>query len=267
MPLAESIQPDDRTLALFIGSSGDGKSAAAYSFPKPMKVFDLDGRIRGGLVPWIDKKGIDYTYFPPKPQKGTTFEALNSQFAAIEVLIRTNQAHYETLVFDSLTWAANDFLLDAMPITHAAAGNDERGKKIGTMNIGGPSDYQFQSTGIIQIIAYLKTLAIPNIIVTGHTVNKWGKRKDASGKIIDPYGPSEITGKQLNLTDKLSESVPTPFDNVFEFDKVDTGSSMKFVVSGEGQLARNTFGIPYGNHDITKTNFYEWLKRKGWEKK
>ena len=263
MPSAENIQPDTRSISLFIGRSGSGKSAAAYSYPKPMKVFDLDGRIRGGLLPWIERKGLDYEYYPPKPDKGTVFDKLNGDFEALHVMCKTGQNYYKTIVLDSITWATIDLLLDAIPLTHAGNSSDGRGKNIGTMQIAGPSDYQFQSTGTYQIIAFLKSLPIQNIIVTAHVVGRWGKRKDANGKIIDPYGPSELLGEQLALTDKLAESVPSSFDNVFRFEKEDTGSGVKFFFESQGELARSSYPeLGYQRTDVTGKDFYQLLMSK-----
>jgi AAA domain len=258
MASAESIQPDGKFMGLFIGRSGSGKTAAALSFPHPIKVLDLDQRIRGGLMPWIVKKGIDYDSFPPK-QQGIIFTKLNEVFTTLQVGCNMGTNVYETLVVDSITWAAIDLLLDAMPLTHSGSSSRESGKKIGTMEIAGPSDYQFQSTGIYQILAFLKSLPIKNIIVTAHIVNKWGRKKNSEGKIIDPYGPSEIIGDQLSLTDKLAENVPSSFDHVFLFEKVDTGSSLRFTFSAHGDLERTPFDIPYGRQDITGKSFYETL--------
>lgn len=248
-------------MGLFIGRSGHGKSAAAYSFPKPMKVLDLDGRLEGGLVEWNKKEEfdqIDYTYFPPRPHNTTTFAELNNLFQVLDIQCRTNQNKFKTLVVDSLTWVANDLLIDSLPLTHEGG----KGLKVGGMNVSGPDDYRFQSSGIVQILSFLRSLPIPNIIVTAHVVNKWGRKKDQNGKVLDPYGPSEIIGEQLALTDKVAETAPTPFDNVFKFEKVDGGSQMNYFVEMEGELTRNTFGAPYGNHNITKVNFYEWLSKK-----
>ena len=255
MPSAENIQPDSRFLGLFIGRSGSGKSAAAYSFPHPIKVLDLDGRIRGGLVPWVERKGIDYDYFPPK-DKTTVFQRLNDSFAALDVMLRTSVGvPYKTLVLDSITWEVIDLLLDAIPLTHAPSNQGERGRTLGTLQMAGPEDYKFQSTGTYQTIAYLKTLPIPNIIVTAHIVNKFAKDKN------DKYGPNVIVGEQLSLTDKLAENVPSSFDNVFRFEKEDTGSAVKFFFEAQGELARNALNIHYGKFEITGKDFYKEMMR------
>lgn len=263
MPLLENINPIDRFLGMFISKSGHGKTAAALSFPKPMKVLDLDGRIRGGMVPWNDLKGVEYTYIPSKPDKGMVFDVLNNEFSILQIKAKTNQLDLQTLVFDSLTWAANDLILDALPITHATTNRGERGRSIGPLQIAGPDDYKFQATGVLQILAFLKSLPIPNIIMTAHIVGRWGRPKDEKGETIDPYGPSELIGEQLALTDKIAEAAPSGFDNVFRFEKVvnKQETDVKFYFNPVGDMARNTLGMPIGNKDITGVNFYEYLKK------
>lgn len=271
MPTAESIQPfDTRFFGLFIGRSGSGKSVAAYSFPHDetgtIEVVDLDGRIRGGIAPsWINRKFFNYENFPPRPDKGTTFDALNNYFEVLRIMLGHGDKKIQTLVVDSATWMANNLLLDALPLTHASTAKGESGRKLGSMNMAGPSDYSFQSTGIIQMLAFLRSLPIKNVIVTAHIVNRWGKRKDRDGKIIDPYGQSEIVGEQLTLTDKLSETLPNSFDHIFRFEKIDTGSGLKFTFEPHGELARTSLPIPYGTYDITGQDFYKFLM-KGVEK-
>lgn len=265
MPSAESIQPDSRSLSLLIGRSGSGKTAAALSFPHPIDVLDLDGRIRGGLAcPWIVRKDIYYDYYPSKPSKGTTFEAINKRLDAIQAMALQQQYAYKTLLVDSATWFCNDMILDALPMTHTArTGGGESGRTLGTLNMAGPSDYGFQSTATLQLLAFLKSLPIPHIVVTAHIVNRWGRRKNEEGKVIDPYGPTEIVGEQLALTDKIAETLPSMFDNVFRFEKQDTGSKLKFFFSAHGELERTAFpNLPYGNFDITDKDFYSFLMSK-----
>jgi hypothetical protein len=268
LPSASSIQPDSRFFGLFIGRSGSGKSAAAYSFPHDsengiIEVADTDMRVRGGLTSWIDRSNFNYTPFPTKPTQGTVFDALNKYYEAMQIMLGHGNSKIQTHVLDSGTWAANDLLLDAMPLTHSDAGKGQRetGRKIGTMNMAGPSDYGFQSTGMLQILAFLRSLPIKNIIVTAHIVGRWGRLKDENGKLIDPYGPSVLIGEQLAFTDKLAETFPSSFDHVFKFEKVDTGSGLKFYCEPHGELARTPYPIPYGRIDVTGVSFYDLLMK------
>jgi hypothetical protein len=266
MPYANQIQPDSQFFGLFIGRSGSGKSAAAYSFPHDSKdgileVADLDKRVRGGLVPWISRDNFNFTRFSPDPKK-TIFKQLNDYYETMEIMLGHGNSKIQTHVLDSGTWTANSLLLDALPLTHSsksAGATENKGRILGDMNMPGPSDYGFQSTGMFQIINFLRTTPIKNVIVTAHIVNRWGRRKNEKGEIIDPYGPTEIVGEQLALTDKLAESLPSSFDHIFRFEKVDTGVGLKFYFEAQGELARTTFPIPYGRIDVTGKDFYQVL--------
>ena len=253
MPNFKNIKPEARFFGLFLGRSGSGKTAAGLSFPRPLKVYDLDGRVRGGAQSWIDPD-FDYEYYPPK-DKDMVFKQLDNAMATDLILARSGKFPYKTLILDSLTWAATDFLLDAIPLAHA----DNKGKMMGSLQIAGPSEYSFQSTAIWQMIAFLKTLPVQNVIVTAHIVNRWGKRKKADGTIVDPYGPNEIIGEQLFLTDKLAEAVPSSFDHIFRFEKSDDGRQFWFEAHGE--LPRSAFNLPFGRIDVSSKSFYETMMK------
>lgn len=260
MPLVDNVKPNSRFLGLFIGPSGGGKSTAAYTFPKPMKIFDTDGRWRGGIQPWTDTKDLEYESFPPRPNGETNFSMLNKAFEILDIQCRTNTNRFKSIVVDSITWEAVSLLLDSTGLT--------KGKKIAGADISGPADYQFQSSGIYNILAFLAGLPIENIIVTGHVVNKYGKETvtDKNGiETQDAYGPSVIVGEQLALTDKLAEIVPGRFDHVFKFEKKDTGQKETYKFSCRGSMARSAYPLtqlPYGQMDVTGIDFYKFLQSK-----
>jgi len=255
---AEDIKPDGRSVNLFLGRSGGGKTAAACSYPRPMHVLDLDGRIRGGLTPWIDRKGIEYTYFPPKEKGALVFQKLNDFFDLLYTQQTMRRLELQTLVLDSITWASIDLVLDSMTMTH---GTGTKGKQMGALQIPGMDDFKFRFNGINNIIAFLKTIAIPNIIVTAHVVNKWGKLRDKeTGEVIDQYAENVIVGEQVNLVESLAETLPSSFDNIFYFRKDDTGK--RFTFEAHGELARTAYhGIPYGKLDVTGKSFYDTLQK------
>lgn len=262
MPKADQIKDDGRFIGLFIGRSGHSKSTAAYSFPGEKKVFDLDGRIRGGIaMPWINRKQIDYTSYPPKTGMGqnnnAVYERLNKDFELLLGGCIANQNPYETVILDSITFQAISVLLDSISLTHSGRG-EGKGKYLGTLAMAGPEDYGFQSTSINQVLGFLRSLPIRNIIVTAHIIPKWGKPAGEGGQFKD----SIIVGEQLLLTDKLAESVPTMFDNIFKFTKVDQGNRVQYYMSAQGEIARNTLNIPYGDIEITGKDFYNDVLKK-----
>jgi hypothetical protein len=252
MPLLENVDHSTRSTTLLIGRSGSGKTAAGLSYPKPMKVIDTDGRIRGGIVPWNDIKGVDYTYIPSKNPKGTVFEMLNNELEILQINCSKGNGP-QTLFLDSLTWEAIDLLLDAIKLTHGTnkAGQDA-GRSLGPMDMSGPEDYKFQSTGIIQTLAHLKTLPIPHILASAHIIPRW---------IPDPknkYGDKIESGERIDVTDKLAEKIPSMFDNVYRFDR--DGQQVIFQ-AWFGDLARSVYPIPAGNHDVSGKNFYQYIQQ------
>ena len=257
MPQASTLMktPESRFVGLFIGRSGGGKSTAAYSFPKPMKVLDLDGRIRGGLSnSWIDPTGIDYEFYPPRggPNHVATYVKLDKDLETL--LLMQNMpgvTPYKTLVLDSLTFEMIAFLLDAIPLVHA----EGAGKKVGQMEMAGPAEYGFQATGTYKVMSFLRSLAIPNVIVTAHIIAKYGKAPGETNK----FAPNVIIGEQLNMTDKLAEAIPSYFDHIYRFSKVENGGRSQYFVKTDGEMERSAYLSIPREADITGKDFYKWL--------
>src|SRR5580698_9794130 len=119
MPDASTLTPEDRFIGLFVGRSGTGKKVAACSFPHPIKYLDFDGRVRGLLgASWIERKGIDYTYYPPVIKNNTVFNKLNEDLQTMLIQSNTGQLPYKTIVLSSLTGIALTFLGEAAILTH-----------------------------------------------------------------------------------------------------------------------------------------------------
>ena len=257
MPSAERLMetPESRFVGLFIGRSKGGKSTAAYSFPKPMKILDLDGRIRGGLSnPWIDPKGIDYETYPPRAPVATYIKLdkdLDTLLQAQNMANFGGMTPYKTLVLDSITFEAISLLADANKLT-------EKGKMIGQFKMVGPAEYGFQSQVIWNTMSFLKSLQIPNIIVTAHLVNKFGKPPGDKNE----YAENVIVGEQLALTDKLAEAIPAVFDHIYRFSKNENGQRSQFWVKTDGEMESSAFiGLPR-EEDITGKDFYKWMMGK-----
>lgn len=262
MPSAEQLvkEPESRFVGLFLGRSGGGKTTALLSFPKPMLVLDMDGRIRGGLAnDWIESKGITYESYPPRMKATNVFTKLDKDLEGIYMMTQSGQCPYKTVVLDSITMEAISLLLDAIPLTHTNASGKDSGRKLGTLMMAGPQDYGYQSTAILQTMAFLRSLPIPNIIVTAHVSNRYGKDPSDENK----YAPNIIVGEQLNLTDKLAESIPTNFDHIFRFSKSENGPRLQFWAKFRGELERTAFkDLPNGEVEVTGKDFYQWMLGK-----
>lgn len=255
---ANLLKPEERFIALFIGRSGSGKKAAACTLPHPIKYFDFDNRIRGLLgCSWVDRKGIDYSYYPPLT--GNVFGQLNKDLEVMKIQASMNQLPYKTIVLGSLTGESLAFLNDATIMTH----NANKGKTIGALNMPGPEDYGFQSIAMHQVLAFFRSLPSVNIVISAHIIARFAQVPGPDGK-INPYSDKVEVGERLSLTDKLSESLPAFFDNIFKFSKVENGNKTMHFVKFRGDLPRTTFAnLPDGEIDVTGKNFWDYLKTKG----
>ena len=254
MPSAEILTPEKRFMALFVGESGSGKTVAACSFPKPIDVDDFDGRIRGLLgAPWIDRKGISYDYYPPRLSTGSTdtpnYVKINQKMESYMMMAGMGRIDLQTKVLDSLTSETFALLCDAIPLTHIEGRGSKGGKSIGKMQMAGPEDYGFEATGTYNLLSFLRSVPIPNVIVSAHYVDRYGK--------VDPnndFSESVIVGKKLSVRDKIGTNIMPYFDHVFEFRR----HINRYYVKFRGELARTSYAsLPNDEIEITGKSLYD----------
>lgn len=255
MPSAETLTPENRFFALFVGESGSGKTVAACSFPSPIDVDDFDGRIRGILgVDWIERKGIAYDYYPPKSPAGAVpnYIKINNKYESIQIQQGMGQMDIKTKVLDSLTSECFALINDAMPMTHVEGkGGKEKGRSIGKMMIPSMDDYSFEANGTYSILAFLRSMPIPNVIVSAHYVDRFAKSDPDN-----PFSESVVVGKKLSVMDKIGANIMPYFDHVFEFRR----HVNRFYVKFRGELARTSYkDLPDGEHEITGKPFYGFM--------
>ena len=248
-------------MALFVGPKHSGKTVAACSVLKAnlatrLKVLDADGRIRGILgSPWIQKDRIDYDYYPPRTagnNKGF-FERVNGDLELLLDTIVKGKCPYETFVGDSLTAITKNFLMDALPLTHAG----DKGRTLGAINMSGPQDYGFESSATDQFLSFLRSIPL-NVILTAHVIDKYDKPSVNGNK--DMLAESIVVGEKLSLRDKISANVSIYFDHIFRFDRKMVGGQEKFFVEFISDIACTSFpGLMPGRHDITGKDFYKYL--------
>jgi hypothetical protein len=268
MPTASSLTPESRFFAMFVGPKHSGKTVAACSWLPPegdkrIKVLDGDGRIRGILgAPWVKKDRIDYDYFPPRIAGNTKtfFERVNEDLEALLASLHTGRCPYATYVGDSATAFAKNLILDAIPLTHATGG-----KKIGTLNMAGPEDYGFESTGFDAYLSFLRSLPL-NVIVTAHVIDKYDKPMvtDSRGRSYkDTYAESIRVGEKLSLRDKIAANTSIYFDHIIRFDRKMISGEERFFAQFIGDIACTSFpGFEPGDYDITGKDFYSFVMDK-----
>ncbi len=245
MPNASDYKPDKRFFGLFASRSGDGKSTAAASFPGPVLDLDFDfrfagiaGAIKNGLY---TADGISYEQFNPRGG----WEPIHNMNLQWDQWRMSGTFPYKTIIVDSLTSLTRLIVL--------ASHKEQKGKMIGKLRVSGPGDFNFEAAGTHQFFDYLRTMPA-NIICNAHIIDRYGKPKNAG-----EYAPSEIIGEKLSIRDNLGENVQTYFDNVFRFSREVVNGETKYYVNFATDLAKNSYGIKPGEHDITGKNFYQYF--------
>jgi hypothetical protein len=152
-----------------------------------------------------------------------------------------------------------DFIMDAMPLTHGMGKDNKfKGKKLGVLNMPGPEDYGFEANGTYQVMSFLRSLPIPNIIVMAHVIDRYGKADPN-----DDYSERVVVGEKISLRDKISENVQVYFDHIFKFDKSMVNQFEHYTCQFRSDIARTTFkDLPNGVVDITKRDFYKGIMAK-----
>lgn len=260
MPSAETLTPDSRFFALFIGPKHSGKTVAACSVrsdsqgesPGHVSVEDFDGRIRGILgAPWINKKNLSYDFYPPKMSK--LVEKLEGKFSSMLTAAEMGQHVPETEIIDSITAECLAMIQQALPITHAKDQSGKtKGKTLGGIYMPGPEDYGMEASATYSIMAFLRSIPIKNVIVTAHTIDRFGKANPD-----DPYSESIVVGEKLSIRDKIGENIKIYFDHIFRFDRRLVGGAERFFVKFRSDLACTSYAaLPVGEIDITGKDFY-----------
>jgi len=246
MPKASEYKPETRIFALFIGRSGDGKSTAAASFPRPVMDLDFDNRfagIAGAITQGIyTADNVDYQMFNPRGG----YEPVEALFTQWEVARMQGQFPYKTIIVDSLTSLARLLVIASHKL--------QKGKMIGKLRVSGPGDFNFEASGVHQIFDFLRVLPC-HVICSAHVIDKYGKLDKTQ-----EYSETGIVGEKLSVRDNLGENVQTYFDNVFRFSREVVNGQVKYYANFATDLAKNSFGIPPGEHDITGKNFYNYLQ-------
>jgi|GEM_PF-4262937 len=259
MPKASDYAPEDRIIAMFVSESGDGKSAAAASFTKPFFQADFDGRFdgiwaslkeNGGFLDGGDQIEFERFY----PSKGID---------PFTDWLRTakQQANAKSFRFKTVELASITKFVTAITRT----GLDKMGGHdiVGPITLTGPRDYKLEVAAINLIYEDLMELKC-NIIFSAHLCDKWGKPKpvyDTRGVQLNAYAPNEIQGEKILMRDQIGEAFKTGFSNIFKFDREVVSNEMHYFVEfADDNIAKNAFGFPPGQFDITNQPFFPFLQ-------
>ena len=253
MKLADYKSNHDFTL--LVGRSGSGKSCAGISRPGRRDIWDVDYRIGGiAACPFIEKEGLEFEQFPPTPRG---CQKLLDRCAMYNSAYQ-NQGSAglpKSLQLDSLTSLTSLLTNTSEEITKGQTIKDPSKGLTTEIRMSGPGDYKFEHSGIQYILDAIRPLPM-NFYLTAHIINRYGKPSGKGGE----YAENIVIGEQLNARDKIAERVVSVFDNVWRFDKIILNNEVRFMVEFNTDLAKNTYGIPWGTHNVTGIPFYKYLE-------
>src|SRR5690606_2669471 len=203
MPSTKDIDLGARIMALLIGPNGDGKSVAAASFPRPIKFFDFDGRMKS-IKLFYPNDDIQYVTVGAKavPSKGIiSFMRFCQEFEDLQ-----DRCPHATVVLDSCTNLGNSSISCQLLVR---GGFDKfTGKTTQSgLPIPGFDEFNGETTTLSQILDIAKILPC-NVIMTAHPIVK----------IQDEGGKSRRYTTIASYGSKIASLAPTYFDEIWYFE-------------------------------------------------
>jgi|SRR6187399_1441471 len=256
--LSDVKQNETKFMGLFMGPTKSGKKTAIASFPKPIYIFDLDGRVDGiAGSKHVSTKDIFFDYYPPDESK-TTVEKITNQLKMFIQQAAKGQLEYKTIAFCSFTGLTRNFIFDGVRITHEMDKNNKvlRGNYAEKLALAGPEDYKYEATATSQVMAFLRALPC-HVIISAHVVPIWKKPKKPNGD-VDQFAESIKDGERVHLRDKIASDILIYFNHTFSFKKVMLGQDkIRYKVRFRGENEGTTFPeLPEGEVDITDTMLF-----------
>ena len=231
---------EKRIHALLCARSGHGKSEAAKSFPKPMYWICTDNR----LAALQGVEGIIIDIFDPK--KG---------FGDIEKAIETNILNkigpnfpWKTVVYAGISKTIRALRVDSLKyIDSTGEGDKSKGAmRYGNLTIPGTRNHLYVSEAMHQLFENGLSRIPCHFLCEAHIVNSY----DAKG---------DVDGRKLLATDKLAETIPGDFDEMWEFgtkQSVIESAPTKYVVKFHSTIARSAIIKNRREIEWTDKDFY-----------
>jgi hypothetical protein len=219
---------------LLEGDSGAGKTIAACSWPEPLLLLSLDGRV-GSAAEWFrGRRDIEFEIF-------TDFKSLRDKVDALEKKCPFKNG---TIILDPITDLSRLLMRYSYQLRGVTTFNEEtrevekgvKGKKKGSIDISTIEDYNTETTGIQNMIADMKIIS-----------KLWNKE-------------SHIFRSILTAGRKIAAYIPTQFDEIYHC-YIKNGLWKIKTVNDGIMPARSSFLQMPAEIDWTKQDLYKLLKQ------
>ena len=228
------IDLGEKFMGLFKGMNGVGKTCAAVTFPKPLKVFDFDGRMNSVKHQWPNED-VDYDLYGP-----TNFHKFRDEFEALQ-----DRCPWQTIVV-TLTSMCNTIITYQLKMK-----GQENKKSKGGLVVPSFDEYNGETTIITQVLDIAKILPC-HVIFEGHPVQKI----DITGGVTKRYSSLVSYGT------KVASFAPGYFNEIYHFylDKpLRVGDKARRIALTEGtdeEFAKTALPLP-AKLDYTNARFFD----------
>ena len=243
MPSTKDIKLGENFKGLFVGATGNRKTASATSFYEagPIWVADFDGKLDvcKEIFPQAD---IEYDIFT------------SSNYYKFLGILRekTDSNKYRTIVVDSYTSFTQSLILWHMDVKQ---GGGER--KVTKAGVVVPSWDEFSAEAKdTSVLLEIMKGAKCNFILTAHPIKS--SKKDEQGRVIESIATAGQKGPAL---------VPPMFKEVYFFgleSSLDASKPPKFIVQTQPTsecFARTNLGLPAKLELSNDTNLYQLIQK------
>lgn len=257
MPNAKDFIPGKRYHALHLGPSGSGKTCAGVTVGDTNEkssrvfIFDLDNRWQGinGLEILVHKIKAGRIEYEQYNQKSPNDRAAAVMSDLEKIKNDVAKGVFDTVIFSSTTSATDLFREQARDASSGIKHNKLIGRVMTQVQDYGYIDRAHRDT----IVGDLNKLSC-NVIIEAHFADDGFVKETSDGDVFI------VTGKKVNLPGKLSQELPTWFNETYEFYIDETIQNQpRHMVKFHGKFAKTSFpGLPT-EINWTNQNFFKLI--------
>lgn len=196
----ESARPGEGTLSCFKGEPGLRKSTCALSYPGKQYWASYDQKMNALILP-MKKWGLDPSMIEYDDYQ--SWEPFRIKLERWE-----GNCPYKTIIVDSITSMADATIREVV----LAKGINNKGKRIGGIQVAGIEDFNAEASAISEMIALLKAIIkrqSVNVILIAHIIQV--DFKDTTNQT------THVSRTIVTAAKKIAAKIPAYCDEVYHF--------------------------------------------------
>jgi hypothetical protein len=242
-------------MVLMKGEPKTGKSIAASSFPKPMFIFDMDGRMESVANYWAKHNPVVMDQVEYKTYNPEDYLIFKEDFEFIQTEARSpiSKKIMRTVCLDGVTSTGE------MVIDYALSERDSASeKRRGVIKLMGIEDFGVEAMGFVQILSIGREIRKhAHFILTAHVIITEQEALTKAGRVTHTSRQLLTGGK------KVASKLPVSFDEVWHF-------GAELVPTDKGMRKKMTVFFNHSGVDFAGTSRdlppgIEWTDGSLWD--